>query len=165
MVSNSPTPEGGREQGNNQPDDTAALQLSRIKQQSSRVFFASPRLVVLKPGGNSSEAFSLHPGVNSVGRAETNDVVLHEKRRDDLPYYLSREHAQIEVSNDGTVTLRDLNSRNGVYVNGDRLPEGGSAPVVEGDRIGFGGAEYFRARISPPREMRDSTGYERRRLS
>lgn len=48
---------------------------------------------------------------------------------------LSRAHAQLELGSGGTPTLRDLDSRNGTFVNGSRVRE---HPLVSGDVIGLG---------------------------
>lgn len=71
-----------------------------------------PTLTILN-GPDEEKAFRLPapPARFVLGRGETCDVTL-----DDAD--LSREHAELEVGLDG-VTLRDLGSKNGVYV-GDR---------------------------------------------
>jgi hypothetical protein len=52
---------------------------------------------------------------------------------------VSREHAWISWSPTGW-EIRDLGSHNGTWVDGERLPPGTRAPLVEGVGIGFGGA-------------------------
>lgn len=59
--------------------------------------------------------FELKPGVVTLGRAPTNDIVI-----DDVS--ASRQHAKIIFdSNNNTITLLDLNSTNGTYVNHQRI--------------------------------------------
>ncbi len=48
---------------------------------------------------------------------------------------LSREHAKLVIGGDGTVSVLDLNSTNGTYVNGERVE---LAPLREGDEIQLG---------------------------
>ena len=70
----------------------------------------------------------LPPGTITFGRDAENDVVLTGEQT-------SRRHAQIERR--GTVlSMRDLGSRNGVFVNGTRLPE---SPMCVGDLLRVGG--------------------------
>src|SRR5437868_5536457 len=66
-------------------------------------------------------------GVKVVGRDETCDLVLPGNE-------ISRRHAEFRV--DGPITaVRDLGSRNGVFVNGEKLAD---APIVAGDVIRCG---------------------------
>jgi predicted component of type VI protein secretion system len=64
---------------------------------------------------------------------------------------VSRRHALLVVSKDG-VTIEDLQSRNGVIVNGQRIT--GRAPVRPGDKIVIGSQELTLL------EGRESTGRE-----
>jgi FHA domain len=61
----------------------------------------------------------LHIGVNTLGRASDNDVVLEDS-------YSSRRHCAILVHSSGTFELHDTASKNGTYLNGVRL----SAPAL-----------------------------------
>jgi len=84
------------------------------------------RLVVFREDGGSKE-FALDPGKTIIGRREECDL------RIPLPE-ISRQHALVIVS-DGAVTLRDLGSVNGTYVNNTRITEEDLAP---GDHIVIG---------------------------
>ena len=64
----------------------------------------------------------------TIGRKEGNTIRLTERN-------VSRRHAKLLKSN-GTVYIEDVNSYNGIKVNGDRI--NGRAPVNEGDRIQIG---------------------------
>lgn len=66
-----------------------------------------PRLI-LYPGRPDQREVRLSTGTHTLGRAEDNDVFLLDRS-------LSRHHAQIEVE-DGQVTLVDLGSTNGTFV-------------------------------------------------
>lgn len=69
--------------------------------------------LILKPGSGEEQVFELHEGANTVGRTKNNDVyVLHKS--------MSREHARIVVDG-SSVTVEDLGSKNGVFVDGERI--------------------------------------------
>ncbi len=80
-----------------------------------------------EPDGRSHR---LRPGLNLVGR-ESADVLLPDKT-------VSRQHARLEVGEDGTVTLEDLSSTNGTQIGGDRLVPHVPRSLQPGDRIRFG---------------------------
>jgi pSer/pThr/pTyr-binding forkhead associated (FHA) protein/uncharacterized RDD family membrane protein YckC len=56
---------------------------------------------------------SLSHGITKIGRAPSSDILLEDRR-------VSSNHAQIELF-EGKLFLKDLNSRNGTYVNGRRI--------------------------------------------
>src|SRR5262245_5755857 len=64
----------------------------------------------------------------TIGRKEGNTIRLTERN-------VSRRHARLMRSN-GAILIEDLQSYNGIKVNGDRIS--GRAPVNEGDRIQIG---------------------------
>lgn len=72
----------------------------------------------------------------AIGRREGNDLVLPDAS-------VSREHASIEQTADGTYRLRDLGSRNGTLLNGEAVTE---ADLADGDCLKVGGFEV-RVRI------------------
>lgn len=51
---------------------------------------------------------------------------------------VSRRHAVFVVSPDGSLVMHDLGSRNGVYLNGRRVPTGAQVAVARGDEIQAG---------------------------
>ena len=51
---------------------------------------------------------------------------------------VSRRHAVFVVSPDGSLVMHDLGSRNGVYLNGRRVPAGAQVAVARGDEIQAG---------------------------
>lgn len=57
--------------------------------------------------------------------------------------FISRTHAAI-VQEDGEYYLQDLHSKNGTFLNGERLPTGEKSPepLRDGDRIGFNIVEF-----------------------
>ena len=72
----------------------------------------------------------LHEGENVIGRTPDSDIQVASER-------VSRMHALIAVEG-GRATIEDLGSKNGTYVDGQRI----DAPteLVDGDRINIGPA-------------------------
>lgn len=66
----------------------------------------------------------------TIGRGKAMDVVLHDSS-------VSREHAEV-LHDAAGCTVRDLDSTNGVRVNGARVRE---HPIAPGDLLRFGNAE------------------------
>ena len=65
----------------------------------------------------------------TIGRSSTNDVTLTDMS-------VSRQHAQIVRSDNGRYTITDLNSRNGTFVNGQRIF--GTVDLNENDFVRIG---------------------------
>ena len=73
------------------------------------------------------------PGASkTIGRSDDADVVIDEPS-------LSRLHARVRMASTGVVTIEDVGSTNGVYVNGTKRQV---ATVTAGDSIRLGGVEY-----------------------
>lgn len=83
------------------------------------------KLILSKADGLHQE-FILNKPLVTLGRATTNDIVLIQGR-------VSRTHAQIQCSQEG-IMLTDLNSVNGVWINGQKVRETELRP---GDKIGI----------------------------
>lgn len=83
--------------------------------------------------GASGSPIELSTGMHAVGRLPGSEVLVNDPR-------VSRRHAEIRIA-DGEVTLRDLGSTNGTFVNGTRV----TRPVVlnEGDQVVVGTTEYL----------------------
>ena len=84
------------------------------------------QLIMFKEDGETKQ-FPLEPGKTIIGRREECDL------RIPLPE-VSRQHAMVIVS-DGAVTLRDLGSANGTYLNNKRIDEEDLSP---GDHVVIG---------------------------
>ena len=80
----------------------------------------------------------------TVGRGRQADVVVDDPS-------LSRLHARIAVDQDGQISVDDLGSTNGIFVNG---AEQLSAYLMIGDTIRFGRIEYL---VSSPDDTRPTT--------
>jgi pSer/pThr/pTyr-binding forkhead associated (FHA) protein len=103
------------------------------------------RLVVLSSVAKGA-SFLLTGGEVGIGREDDNVICLE----DDL---VSRHHAQLLRQN-GEYILRDRNSMNGTFLNGQRMQE---AILKVGDRIGIGQVEmgYEAVVIEPSTRSRD----------
>ncbi len=80
----------------------------------------------------SGEIFQIKTTSVSLGRAADNHVVFNSDRT-------SRYHALILFS-EGVYIVRDLDSKNGVRVNG--LPIQGQQPLYNGDELAFGDVRF-----------------------
>ena len=59
-------------------------------------------------------SFPFSPGINIVGRQKNGDILIPDK-------HISRQHLSIDVLSDGTLTLMDLGSSNGLFVKGRKV--------------------------------------------
>lgn len=84
------------------------------------------RLVMFKENGERKD-FPLGDGVTLIGREDACDLRIPLGE-------ISKKHAEL-IIHDGAVTLRDLGSTNGTYVNNERIAEQGLTP---GDHIVIG---------------------------
>ncbi|MFM7319512.1 MAG: diguanylate cyclase domain-containing protein [bacterium] len=69
----------------------------------------SPRLMVIV-GQEPGKVFGIGKGELKLGRDESSHILLNDAS-------VSRQHANIYRDESGTVTIKDRNSRNGLYVN------------------------------------------------
>ena len=83
-------------------------------------------MLVVERGVPGVQAFPLDQDVSLLGASQSSDIFL------DNPY-VSRMHAQIIQEQDGWA-IRDLDSKNGTFVNGVRLRDEGRL-LESGDRI------------------------------
>ncbi|MGJ7511340.1 FHA domain-containing protein [Variovorax sp. GT1P44] len=88
-----------------------------------------PQLILTTAGGGTHQ-FLLKPHDNTLGRGVSNDIVIPSAEA-------SRQHAVITVEA-AFVTIKDVGSRNGTFVNGERIE---SQVLVEGDVIRLGAQE------------------------
>ncbi len=92
---------------------------------------ASSAGVILESPGRP--AIRLSPGAaKTIGRAGDADVVVDEPS-------LSRRHARVRMAPTGVVTIEDIGSTNGVFVNGTKRQV---ATVTVGDTVRLGVVEY-----------------------
>jgi len=92
----------------------------------------APAVVVINPSGNRSR-MPLDPLPFMIGRQGDNHLVLRDNRA-------SRSHARI-VADNGEHYIEDLNSRHGVFVNGQRVTR---HKLSDRDRVDFGFQDSYR---------------------
>jgi hypothetical protein len=101
------------------------------------------RLHIDIPTGFEPEEIRLNPGCNRVGREGDVDILLAHPS-------VSRAHCELWLM-DEVVMVRDLESRNGTFIEGERVQE---AQILEGQRVRLGDVELrlveAPARISVP---------------
>ncbi len=84
--------------------------------------------LVIASGLEAGSHIILKNEITTAGRHEASDILL-----DDVS--VSRHHALITRTASGRITLRDLNSLNGTYVNGARVEE---TTLHSGDEVQIG---------------------------
>ncbi len=80
--------------------------------------------LVFRPGGRRL----------NVGRASDNDMTLNDNS-------VSKIHAALLMTAEGSLLVADTGSTNGTYINGRRIAYGESRVIEDGDVIGFGDVE------------------------
>ncbi len=99
-------------------------------------------------GGTLGKVFPLQPGDNLVGRWDPDSGAFPEVdlEADDPEARISRKHALIRVSNQ--VTIEDIGSLNGTFVNrGHRLEPGSPVALKDGDEI-IVGKTFFKISLA-----------------
>ncbi len=92
----------------------------------------TPALAIITPSGNRSRVL-IDPLPFLIGRQGDNHLVLRDNRA-------SRSHARI-LTEGGQYVIEDLNSRHGVFVNGQRVAR---HTLSNSDRIDFGFQDSYR---------------------
>jgi hypothetical protein len=77
--------------------------------------------LIFKPGGKRL----------NVGRASDNELSLNDPS-------VSKIHAALLMTGEGTLLVADTGSTNGTYINGRRIAYGESRVIEDGDVVGFG---------------------------
>ena len=80
--------------------------------------------LIFKPGGKRL----------NVGRASDNELTLNDAS-------VSKIHAALLMTSEGTLLVADTGSTNGTYINGRRIAYGESRLLEDGDVVGFGDVE------------------------
>lgn len=87
--------------------------------------------------GEPEKTFRILPGgVRTVGRATGADFIV------DAPL-VSRVHCRLTALAEGSLEVRDLDSTNGTFINGERVQTG---RLASGDRLGVGRVELVALR-------------------
>ncbi|MCX6124913.1 MAG: FHA domain-containing protein [Proteobacteria bacterium] len=87
-------------------------------------------ILIISRGGSSGRRISISTWPATIGRDNANAVMLNDDR-------VSRFHARIK-KRDRLFVLEDVNSKNGTYLNGDKVI---NATLQSGDRIMVGDSE------------------------
>jgi hypothetical protein len=80
--------------------------------------------LIFRPGGRRL----------NVGRASDNELTLNDAS-------VSKIHAALLMTGEGTLLVADTGSTNGTFINGRRITYGESRAIEDGDVIGFGDVE------------------------
>lgn len=86
-------------------------------------------------GPMAGRVFALPEGTIAIGRSPDNRIVLSELT-------VSRHHAQI-VAHGQSCTLIDLDSHNGILLNGQRIPSQAVRTLASGDQVQVGGSLFL----------------------
>lgn len=81
--------------------------------------------------GTTNQRFEATSRVVRIGRSPENDVQIPPE----LGASVSRRHSEVAIEGGGVV-LRDAGSRNGTYLNGQRIDE--ATPIAKGDQVMLG---------------------------
>ena len=103
--------------------------------------------VTITRGGTVGKVFELQAGDNIVGRWDPDSGSYPEvdMENDDPEARISRKHALIRLGD--TLTIEDIGSLNGTFVNrGARLEPGSPAPLQDGDEI-IVGKTFFKVSV------------------
>ncbi|MCB9378160.1 MAG: FHA domain-containing protein [Holophagales bacterium] len=135
LAEEAPPPEAEEKSDEESPSPAATKEVSPSTTSPSgrTVVLVKGKLIAIDTDLGATE-FPLEP-LTFIGRTPENQIRLNKPA-------VSRRHAQIAQSETGYV-LRDLNSENGSYVNGERVKE---RPLADGDRVQIGTVRFvFRA--------------------
>lgn len=111
-------------------------------------------LTVRSPDSKPSE-YLLKPGLNSIGRRQDNDILIADEAA-------SRQHAEIQLNDESnTITIRDLGSRNGTYINRRRITENFDFKLNANDVVRIGLYEILVTQLaSDPQEEPAARGVQ-----
>jgi transcriptional regulator with GAF, ATPase, and Fis domain len=100
--------------------------------------------LIVKEGPSKVMEYELTDEVKVVGRDRTNDIRINHA-------LVSRNHAQFFKYNN-TYAVRDLESKNGTFVNNSPLTPGVAHPLKEGDQVRIGPTtfEFVAAGVAAP---------------
>ena len=105
-------------------------------EESNTVCFSDKEMIGRLYGRDRGSRIDLRTLPITIGKAQAySDVVLADPS-------VSRVHARIYKGEDGCIEIRDLDSTNGTYVNGEKLDPNEKRRVQRGDEVRFGNVEY-----------------------
>jgi hypothetical protein len=91
---------------------------------------------ITQPTGTREISLAFRPGGKrlNVGRASDNELMLNDTS-------VSKIHAALLMTSEGTILVADTGSTNGTFINGRRISYGESRLIDDGDVVGFGDVE------------------------
>jgi hypothetical protein len=103
----------------------------------SQMVATTPKLVVIR-GQRINAEYPIYTGDNFVGRTDEKpvDIDLEDQEASDR-IWCSRQHAKI-VSDQAGLSIEDLGSQNGTFVNRARIYPGQVRPLANGDVVQIG---------------------------
>lgn len=115
----------------------AVIQEAKAADPVSLPNMATPKLVVIR-GQKLNVEYPLYTGDNFIGRTDEKpvDVDLEDQESAER-IWCSRQHARV-VSDDSGISIEDLGSQNGTFVNRARIFPGQLRPLVNGDVVQIG---------------------------
>jgi pSer/pThr/pTyr-binding forkhead associated (FHA) protein len=113
-----------------QPADESATMIAEDDQTvifgGETEIFQAPKLVVTS-GKDTGKEYVINKAVLTIGRLKENDIIINNS-------FVSRHHARI-LLHDGIVTIKDLDSGNGTFVNEKKIDQ---TILKSGDKIKIG---------------------------
>ena len=100
--------------------------------------------LVIKSEGLPPQTIELKRGLNRIGRSSVNDFKIEHPS-------VSRFHCEIELK-DEAMTVRDMDSSNGTYVNGESVVH---SPLTTGQKLRMGDIEMLVEEAPLPPEERE----------
>ncbi|MBI3295348.1 MAG: GGDEF domain-containing protein [Deltaproteobacteria bacterium] len=101
-----------------------------LKEKSSQ---ADPYLIQIS-GRETGMMHKISGDKMKIGRDATSQIILDDP-------HVSRNHAELHIKNGREITLKDLGSTNGVFVNGKKVTE---TTLADGDKVLIGTRLYFK---------------------
>jgi S-DNA-T family DNA segregation ATPase FtsK/SpoIIIE len=113
---------------------------------------APERELAVVNGLNAGRRFALTPGTTDIGRSRTCKVALGDGT-------ISKRHAILELDDDGGITVEDLGSHNGTWIDGEPVVD--PSPLEEGANLRLGALDL---KVRPVRDDDRSVAVDPRRF-
>jgi len=136
---NEATPKSEAPTGEIKPEQAATPAPEAPAAPAAAIAAFKAKYIVVR-GGRKGQEFPLEDGNNLIGRwdPETGSFPEVDLDADDPEAKISRKHALTRIEN-GKITVEDIGSLNGTYVNrGQRLQPGSPAEIKNGDEVIIG---------------------------
>lgn len=96
---------------------------------------------------NDNKRYPIMRTISRIGRGKDNELILDDAS-------ISRRHAEMHRNSTGGFEIIDMNSMNGVYVNGEKI---GRAKLQEGDEVEVGDVVLKFSLFAPDHSEEEST--------